>query len=78
MIYKGAKLGHMLFLVHPEKTYQQHKKIESEVDIINAVEGDNQFSFKAFQEYSEEKNIRLDTSSAKDENICAHGNKLGI
>ena len=33
---------------------------------------------KAFQDYNNEKNIRLDTSIAKDEHISAHGNKLGI
>ena len=61
-----------------ENILNAYKKFESEVDIINAVEGDNQFSFKAFQEYNNEKNIRLDTSIAKDEHISAHGNKLGI
>ena len=61
-----------------ENILNAYKKFESEVDIINAIEGDNQFSFKAFQEYNKEKNIRLDTSIAKDEHISAHGNKLGI
>ena len=63
--YKAAKLqvGHMLSLVHQttttsgENILKAYKKIESEVDIINAVEGDNQFSFQAFQEYNNEKNI---------------------
>ena len=61
-----------------ENILNAYKKFESEVDIINAIEGDNQFSFKAFQEYNKEKNIRLDTSIAKDEHISTHGNKLGI
>jgi len=52
-----------------ENILNAYKKFESEVDIINAIEGDNQFSFKAFQEYNNEKNIRLDTSIAKDEHI---------
>ena len=30
------------------------------------------------QECNKEKNIRTDTSIAKDEDISAHGNKLGI
>ena len=54
------------------------KKIVSEVDIIRAIEGDNQFSFKSFLEYNKENNIKVDTSIAKDEHISAHGNKLGI
>jgi len=61
-----------------ENILNAYKKFESEVDIINAIEGDNQFSFKAFQEYNNEKNIRLDTSIAKDEHITKGGNKLGI
>ncbi len=61
-----------------ENILNAYKKFESEVDIINAIEGDNQFSFKAFQDYNKEKNIRLDTSIARDEHISAHGNKLGI
>ncbi len=54
-----------------------YKKIISEVDQINSVEGDNQFSFKAFQEYNNDKNIRVDTLIARDEQI-SQGNKLGI
>ena len=61
-----------------ENILTAYKKFESEVDIINAIEGDNQFSFKAFKEYNDEKNIRLDTSIAKDEHITKGGNKLGI
>jgi hypothetical protein len=61
-----------------ENILTAYKKFESEVDIINAIEGDNQFSFKAFQDYNNEKNIRLDTSIAKDEHITKGGNKLGI
>ena len=61
-----------------ENILNAYKKFESEVDIINAIEGDNQFSFKAFKEYNDEKNIRLDTSIAKDEHITKGGNKLGI
>jgi hypothetical protein len=61
-----------------ENILKAYKKFESEVDIINAIEGDNQFSFKAFQDYNNEKNIRLDTSIAKEEHISSHGNKLGI
>jgi len=60
-----------------ENILNAYKKFDSEVDIINAIEADNQFSFKAFQDYNNEKNIRLDTSIAKDEHI-SHGNKLGI
>ena len=44
---------------------------------MRAIEGGNQFSFKAFLEYIE-NNIKVDTSIAKDEHISAHGNKLGI
>ena len=54
-----------------------YKKFISEVGQINSVEGDNQFSFKAFQEYNKENNIKIDTSIAKDEHI-SQGNKLGI
>jgi hypothetical protein len=61
-----------------ETILKAYKKFESEVNIINAIEGDNQFSFKAFQDYNNEKNIRLDTSIAKEEHISSHGNKLGI
>ena len=61
-----------------ENILTAYKKFESEVDIINAIEGDNQFSFKAFQDYNNDKNIRLDTSIAKEEHISSHGNKLGI
>ena len=61
-----------------ENILSAYKIFESEVDIINAIEGDNQFSFKTFQDYNKEKNIRLDTSIAKEENISSHGNKLGI
>ena len=39
-----------------ETILKAYKKFESEVNIINAIEGDNQFSFKAFQEYNKEKN----------------------
>jgi hypothetical protein len=60
-----------------ENILNAYKKFDSEVDIINAIEADNQFSFKAFQDYNNEKNIRLDTSIAKDEHV-SHGNKLGI
>ncbi len=48
-----------------------------EVGQINSVEGGNQFSFKAFQEYNKENNIKIDTSMAKDEHI-SQGNILGI
>ena len=48
------------------------------LNIIRAIEGDNQFSFKSFLEYNKENNIKVDTSIAKDEHISAHGNKLGI
>ena len=61
-----------------ENILTAYKKFVSEVDIINGIEADNQFSFKAFQEYNKEKNIRLDTSIAKDEHITKGGNKLGI
>ncbi len=36
-----------------------YKKIISEVGQTNSVEGDNQLSFKAFQEYNKENNIKL-------------------
>ena len=61
-----------------ENILNAYKKFVSEVDIIRAIEGDNQFSFKAFLEYNNENNIKVDTSIAKDEHISAHGNKLGI
>ena len=54
-----------------------YKKIVSEVDIINAIEADNQFSFKFFLEYNTDNDIKVDTSITKDEHI-SHGNKLGI
>jgi len=69
--------AYVIFSTSGENILNAYKKIESEVDIINAVEGDNQFSFKAFQEYNNEKNIRIDTSIANDEHI-SQGNKLGI
>ncbi len=34
-------------------------KIKSEVGQINSVEKDNQFSFKAFQEYNNENNVKI-------------------
>jgi hypothetical protein len=46
-----------------------YRKFISEVGQINSVEGDNQFSFKAFQEYTKEINIKIDKSIAKDEHI---------
>jgi hypothetical protein len=54
-----------------------YKKFIFEVGQINSDEGDNQFSSKAFQEYSKENNIKIDTSIAKDEHI-SQGNKIGI
>jgi len=56
---------------------EAYKEFISEVGQINSVEGDNQFSFKAFVDYNNEKNITVDTSVARDEHIT-HGNKLGI
>ncbi len=60
-----------------ENIYVAYKKFLSEVGQINSVEGNNQFSFKAFQEYNKENNIKIDTFIAKDEHI-SQGNKLGI
>ena len=40
-----------------ENMLNAYKKIVSEVDIIKAIEGDNQFSFKAFLEYNKNKNM---------------------
>jgi DNA-binding MltR family transcriptional regulator len=54
-----------------------YKKFIDEVGQINSVEGDNQFSYKGFVEYNNDKNIRVDTSIARDEHI-SQGNKLGI
>jgi hypothetical protein len=54
-----------------------YKKIIYKVAQINSVEGDNQFWFKAFQEYNKENYIKIDTLIAKDEHI-SQGNKLGI
>ena len=70
--------GYVISTSSGENILNAYKKFESEVDIINAIEADNQFSFKAFQEYNKGKNIRLDTSIAKDEHITKGGNKLGI
>ena len=61
-----------------ENILNAYKKNVSEVDIIRAIEEDNQFSFKAFLEYNNENNIKVDTSIAKDEHISQHGNRLGI
>ena len=60
-----------------DKILEAYKEFISEVGQINSVEGDNQFSFKAFVDYNNEKNITVDTSVARDEHIT-HGNKLGI
>ncbi len=60
-----------------ENILVSYKKIISEVGQINSVEGDNQFSFKVFQEYNKENNIKIDTSIAKNEHV-SQGNKLGI
>jgi hypothetical protein len=54
-----------------------YKKFIDEVGQINSVEGDNQFSYKGFVEYNNDKKIRVDTSIARDEHI-SQGNKLGI
>ncbi len=52
-----------------ENILAAYKTFVSEVGQINWVEGDNQFSCKAFQEYNKENNIKIDTSIAKDEHI---------
>ena len=61
-----------------ENILTAYKNFISEEGPIIGIEGDNQFSFKAFLDYNNENNIRVDTSIAKDEHISAHGNKLGI
>ena len=69
--------GYVISTSSGENILVAYKKFISEVGQINSVEGDNQFSFKAFQEYNKENNIKIDTSIAKDEHI-SQGNKLGI
>jgi hypothetical protein len=55
-----------------ENTLVAYKKFISEVGQINAVQRDNQFSYKGFVEYNNDKNIRVDTEH------ISQGNKLGI
>ncbi len=75
MIFNQAK--HILSKTTGDNRLEAHKEFISEVGHINSVEGDNQFSFKAFVDYNNEKNITIDTSAARDDHIT-HGNKLGI
>jgi len=53
------------------------KEFQSEVGIINGLEGDNEFSSAPIKKFCEDNDIRLDTSVAKEEHI-SNGNKLGI
>ena len=50
---------------------------KNDVETINGLEGDNEFSSAAIKKFCDDNNIRLDTSVAKEEHI-SNGNKLGI
>ena len=70
-------MGLFIIKIYGWKYIIAYKKFISEVGQINSVEGYNQFSYKGFVEYNNDKNIRVDTSIARDEHI-SQGNKLGI
>jgi len=53
------------------------KEFKNEVQYINGIVGDNEFSSAPIKKFCEENNIRLDTSISKEEHI-SDGNKLGI
>ena len=70
--------AYILSSMSGENILNKYKEFLSNVGSINGIEGDNQFSYKAFQDFNEERSIRLDTSISKDEHTSANGNKLGI
>ncbi len=53
------------------------QKFKNEVEYINGLEGDNEFSSGPIKKFCEDNNIRLDTSLSKEGHI-SNGNKLGI
>ena len=54
-----------------------YKKFLSQVDRVEAIEGDSEFASKEFITLNKEKGIRVDTSVAADNHFTT-GNKLGI
>ena len=60
-----------------ENVLSAYKQFLNEVGDITSIEGDNEFSSKAFTDFNHSKGIRLDTSISKEEHISG-GNKLGI
>ena len=59
------------------KIITSYKKFLSQVDRVEAIEGDSEFASKEFITLNKEKGIRVDTSVAADNHFTA-GNKLGI
>lgn len=59
------------------KIVTAYKKFLSQVDRVEAIEGDSEFASKEFITLNKEKGIRLDTSVAADNHFTT-GNKLGI
>ena len=59
------------------KIITAYKKFLSQVDRVEAIEGDSEFASKEFITLNKEKGIRVDTSVAADNHFTA-GNKLGI
>ena len=54
-----------------------YKKFLSQVDRVEAIEGDSEFASKEFIKLNNEKGIKVDTTVAADNHFTA-GNKLGI
>ena len=59
------------------KIVTTYKKFLSQVDRVEAIEGDSEFASKEFITLNKEKGIRVDTSVAADNHFTT-GNKLGI
>jgi len=59
------------------KIVTAYKKFLSQVDRVEAIEGDSEFASKEFITLNKEKGIRVDTSVAADNHFTT-GNKLGI
>ena len=59
------------------KIITAYKKFLSQVDRVEAIEGDSEFASKEFITLNKEKGIRVDTSVAADNHFTT-GNKLGI
>jgi hypothetical protein len=70
---------------YPLKSRKSHdimevykKFIDSMNDQVTSVTADNEFNFKEFKEYNQERQINVFTDIAKDDHLTSHGNRLGI